>query len=83
MRMFIGFKGSLVVKGRLFVMSEKIKPTIEDLQKRIQSMEQTARMYRAQLEETIRSKPLQSVGLIFVGGFVLGILLGVAVSRRK
>ena len=64
-------------------MSEKIKLTVEDLQKRVQSIEEKARMYRTQLEETIKSKPLQSAGLIFVGGFVLGILLGVAVSRRR
>ena len=65
------------------MMAEKIKPTMEDLQKRIQSMEETAQLYKTQLEDTIRSKPLQSAGAIFVGGLILGILLGIAVSRRS
>ena len=64
-------------------MTEKIKPTMEDLQKRMQNIEETAQMYKTQLEETIKSKPLQSAGIIFVGGIILGILVGIAVSRRS
>ena len=64
-------------------MAEKIKPTIEDLQKRMQSIEEKAQVYKTQLEETIKSKPLQSAGIVFVGGIILGILVGLAVSRRS
>ena len=64
-------------------MTERIKPSIEELHRRIEDMEKVAESYKMKLEEGIRSKPLESAGIIFVGGVVLGILVGVAVSRRS
>lgn len=64
-------------------MAEKIKPTIEDLQRRLEGMEKITDKYKMVLEERIRSKPLESAGLIFVGGIILGVLIGAAVSRRS
>jgi F0F1-type ATP synthase assembly protein I len=64
-------------------MAEKIKPTIEDLQRRLEDMEKMSEKYKTMLEERIRSKPLESAGMIFIGGIVLGVLIGAAVSRRS
>ncbi len=64
-------------------MTEKVNPTIEDLQKRIEDMEEAAKKYRIQLEESVRSRPLESVAMFFAGGVVFGVLIGLAISRRQ
>jgi ElaB/YqjD/DUF883 family membrane-anchored ribosome-binding protein len=64
-------------------MSEKMQPKIEDLQKKIEEMQQVTEKYKPLLEEKIRSKPLESAGLVFAGGALLGILLGILISKRS
>lgn len=64
-------------------MAERIKPTIEDLQRRLEEMEKTSEKYKMMLEERIRSKPLESAAMIFIGGIVLGVLIGACTSRRS
>ncbi len=63
-------------------MSEETKPAQEELKKRIEDLEKAAKKYRTKLEETIKSRPLTSVGIAFVGAIVLGVLIGKAGSRR-
>jgi len=64
-------------------MSEKMQPKIEDLQKKIEEIQQVTEKYKAHLEEKIASKPLESAGLVFAGGALLGILLGILISKRS
>ena len=67
----------------MIILSERIKPTIEDLQQRMHNAEETALIYKTRLEETIRNKPMRATGIVFAIGTVLGILLGMAVSKRR
>ena len=60
-----------------------MQPKLEDLQKKIEEMQQVTEKYKASLEEKIRSKPLESAGLIFAGGAILGILIGIFISKRS
>ena len=64
-------------------MAEKVKPSIEELQKRIEDIEKAAAKYKGLMEEKVRSRPLESVAMFLAGGIVLGILIGLAVSRRQ
>ncbi|NIM45050.1 MAG: hypothetical protein GTN80_04365 [Nitrososphaeria archaeon] len=58
------------------------KPTIKELQEKIADIEKVLVKYRSELEETVKSRPLASAGVILVAGIVLGVLIGTAVSRR-
>lgn len=64
-------------------MSERMKSTAEDLQKRVEDLEKMVGTYKGLAEEKIRSKPLESVGIVLLGGVVLGVLIGMAFSRRN
>ena len=63
-------------------MEEKTKLTLEELQKRVADVKEYAEATRIELEGMIRRKPLESAGIVFVAGIVVGILLGSAMSRR-
>ena len=64
-------------------MSEKVKPMVEELQKKVEDVTKLANEYRAELEEIMKRRPLESAGIIFVAGLVLGILIGTSTSRRS
>jgi ElaB/YqjD/DUF883 family membrane-anchored ribosome-binding protein len=64
-------------------MSEKLKSTAEDLNKRVEDLEKMLGTYKDATEDKIRSKPLESVGIVLLGGVLLGVLIGMAVSRRS
>ncbi len=64
-------------------MAEKVKPTIEELQKKLEDTRKLSEKYRNQLEERVTTKPLESAGIIFIVGIILGILIGAATSRRS
>ena len=63
--------------------SEKIKSEVEELRKKVEDMGRLAEGYKFELEETIKTKPLESAGLIFIVGLILGILLGTTTSKRS
>ena len=64
-------------------MSERLKSTAEDLNKRVEDLEKMVGTYKNLAEDKIKSKPLESVGIVLLGGVLLGVLIGMAVSRRK
>lgn len=64
-------------------MAEGEKPSIEELKKRVEDIEKAAAEYKSLLEERVRSRPLESVAMFLAGGVVLGILIGLAISRRQ
>ena len=59
---------------------EKVKPSIEDLDKTIKDVKKLADDSKIMMEERMKSKPLESAAMIFVVGLILGILIG---SRRS
>ena len=76
-------------------MVEKISPTIEELLRRIEELERatkTSRLakitssagkYKIGMEEKMKENPWRSVGAFFLGGAVVGLLLGLAVAKRS
>jgi len=64
-------------------MTEKVKPTIEELQKKLENTRKLSEKYRNQLEERVTTRPLESAGIFFIVGLILGILVGAATSRRS
>lgn len=83
-------------------MSEKVKPTVEELHGNIEDLRKLIRKYRAELakiriedvkrlskeygaelEVMIERRPLETAGIIFIVGVILGILLGKSASRRS
>jgi F0F1-type ATP synthase assembly protein I len=63
-------------------MDEKSKVTIEDLYKRIGDVKDYTEKTRKELQDTIKKKPLESAGAIFIAGVIIGIIIGTAMSRR-
>lgn len=49
-------------------MEEKTKETIEDLHKTISEVKDYTEKTRKELQETIKKKPLESAGTIFIAG---------------
>jgi len=64
-------------------MSEEKKPTAEELQKKVEDITKLSKEYRDELEEIMKRRPLESAGIIFIAGLVLGILIGTVKSRRS
>lgn len=74
----------------MVVLAEKVRPTVEELQRRLEDLEKRAETYKIiadeklnMAQEKIRSKPLEAVGIVFIGGIVLGVLIGSVLSRRS
>jgi ElaB/YqjD/DUF883 family membrane-anchored ribosome-binding protein len=63
-------------------MSEEKKPRVEELEKRLEDVSKLVKDYRGEFEEIMKRKPMESAGIIFVVGLVIGILIG-ASSRRS
>ena len=63
--------------------TEKVKPTIEDLDKTIKDVKKLADDSKIMLENRMKSKPLESATMILMAGLVLGILIGSATARRS
>jgi len=64
------------------VMSEKPKITTEELQKRLSDLTELVESSRVELEGMIRRKPLESAGVVFLAGIVVGVLVGASIARR-
>jgi len=62
---------------------EKVKPTIEDLDKTIKDVKKLADDSKIMLENRMKKRPLESATMIFVAGVVLGVLIGSATARRS
>jgi len=52
-------------------------------QKKIEDIKRLSKEYGAELEVMIQRKPLESAGIIFIVGVILGILIGKGASRRS
>ncbi|MBS7626434.1 hypothetical protein KEJ51_05275, partial [Candidatus Bathyarchaeota archaeon] len=61
-------------------MSEKVKLSPEELQKRIKEVRDLAEKSKLEIEEMLRKRPLESAGVVFIAGIVIGILIGVSLS---
>jgi len=57
---------------------EEAKPSIEDLDKVIKDVKKLADDSKVILEDRMKSKPLESVTMVFMAGVILGILIGSA-----
>ncbi|MBS7650245.1 MAG: hypothetical protein QXI59_04445 [Candidatus Bathyarchaeia archaeon] len=64
-------------------MTEKVKLSPEELQKRIKEVRDLAEKSKLEIEEMLRKRPLESAGVVFIAGIVIGILIGVSLSRRS
>jgi len=64
-------------------MAEKTRMTIEELQKRLGDLKEYAERSRAELEGMIKKRPVESAGVVFIAGIVVGILIGSSVARRS
>ena len=73
-------------------MSEKEKPSVEEIHKQIMDIRKTRERLledikdlsseaRSELEEMVTGSPLESAAIIFLAGLVLGVLVGT--SRRR
>ncbi len=62
---------------------EKVKPSIEDLDKTINDVKKLADDSKIMLENRMKKRPLESATMIFVVGVVLGVLIGSATARRS
>lgn len=64
-------------------MAEKAKLTLEELQKRLGDLKEYAERTRAEVEGMIKKKPVESAGVVFIAGIVVGILIGSSIARRN
>jgi len=70
-------------KEVLNAMSKKVKPSAKELQKKIEDLRKLAKEYRNELEDRVKTKPLESAGIIFVAGLILGVLIGTSISGKR
>lgn len=63
-------------------MSEEKKAREEEIEKRLEDLKKLVSKYRSELEEIMKRRPMESAGIIFIAGLVIGILIG-ASSRRS
>ena len=62
---------------------EEVKPSREDLHKKIKDVRKLADDSKAMLEERMKKRPLESASMIFVAGVILGVLIGSTTARRS
>ena len=63
-------------------MSEEKKASVEEIEKRLEDVKKLVNKYRGELEEIMKRKPMESAGIIFIAGLVLGLLIRSS-SRRS
>jgi len=61
--------------------SEEVKPTMDELQNKIQDVKKLADYSKIMLEDSMKSRPLESAAMIFVAGAVIGVLIGSVTSK--
>ena len=64
-------------------MAERAKMTVEELQKRLGDLKEFTETSRVELEAMIKRRPLESAGVVFLAGIVVGVLIGASISRRS
>jgi ElaB/YqjD/DUF883 family membrane-anchored ribosome-binding protein len=71
-------------------MSEKIKPldlklesTLKEITRDIRNLKKASEKYSTDIEKIMKKRPLESAGMIFIAGLVLGILIGAATCKKK
>lgn len=64
-------------------MAERAKMTVEELQKRLGDLKEFTETSRVELEAMIKRKPLESAGVVFLAGIVVGVLIGASIARRS
>jgi len=57
--------------------------TVEELQKRLGDLKEFTETSRVELEAMIKRRPLESAGVVFLAGIVVGVLIGASISRRS
>ncbi len=64
-------------------MAERTKMTVEEIQKRLGDLKEFAETSRVELEAMIKRRPLESAGVVFLAGIVVGVLIGASIARRS
>jgi len=64
-------------------LAERAKMTVEELQKRLGDLKEFTETSRVELEAMIKRKPLESAGVVFLAGIVVGVLIGASIARRS
>ena len=64
-------------------MAERAKMTVEELQKRLGDLKEFTETSRVELEAMIKRRPLESAGVVFLAGIVVGVLIGASIARRR
>jgi len=64
-------------------LAERAKMTVEELQKRLGDLKEFTETSRVELEAMIKRRPLESAGVVFLAGIVVGVLIGASIARRS
>ena len=71
-------------------MSEKIKPVdlklesmLKEINRDVRNLKKASEKYSTDIEKIMKKRPLESAGIIFIAGLVLGVLIGVATCKKK
>jgi ElaB/YqjD/DUF883 family membrane-anchored ribosome-binding protein len=70
------------IDWRKDVMAEKAKMTVDELQKRLGDLTEVVETSRVEVEAMIKRRPLESAGVVFIAGVVIGLMIGASLSRR-
>jgi len=62
-------------------LEKKSKESIEEMQKTIDGIIQYTEKTRTELQEMVKKRPMESAGVIFVAGIIIGLLIGKSTSR--
>ncbi|MFH0848535.1 MAG: hypothetical protein V1857_03450 [archaeon] len=54
----------------------------DDLSDKLEDVKAVAEKSRAQVEGLIKRRPVESAGIVFIAGLLLGVLLGAMASHR-
>jgi len=63
-------------------MSARAKESIEEMQKTMGGIIEYTEKTRTELQEMVKKKPVESTGVIFVAGIIIGLLIGKLTSRH-